>query len=368
MSKDYYRILGVTRKTSPADIKKTYRKLARKYHPDLNPGDKAAESQFKDIQEAYAVLSDPKKKSQYDQFGSVGDHPPGGPRAGGFSGFEGFNFSDMGSGSVRDFFDNLFGGGARGRSQGPVRGEDLTYNMKIGFMDAVNGLETRIRLSRMAACPACGGKGYQKSGQPSVCPACGGSGQTVVRQGAMQFSTPCRTCHGTGTSPGQECAVCRGSGQSQTTGTIKVRIPAGVDNGSRVRIAGKGNAGAKGGPSGDLFIHIEVDTHRFFKREGSNIFVKVPITIAESTLGARIEIPTVSGKSTIKIPPGTRSGQKFRLKDKGLPRLRMRSRGDQFVEVVIIPPPFDNQRVRELVKEIEKVSDQNPRENLETGV
>jgi len=370
MSKDYYSILGVDRKASASDIKKSYRKLARKYHPDLNPKDKSAESRFKEIQGAYAVLSDPKKKAQYDRFGFVGDHPPGGPQpgysTGGAGGFEGFNFSDFGSASFQDFFSNIFGGAQQRPARGPVKGDDLQYTMRVGFMDAINGLETRIRLTRMAACGACGGQGHIQKGGKQTCPTCGGSGQTTVQSGAMRFATPCRTCRGSGIAPGQECPTCHGQGQVQKTETIKVRIPAGVDTGSRVRIPGKGNAGTMGGGVGDLFISIEVDNHRFFRREGTNIYVKLPITITEATLGAKIEVPTVYGSATIKIPPGTRSGQKFRLRDKGIPKLRKRSRGDQFTEVYIVPPPFDNQRVRELVKEIGEISEENPRAGLET--
>ncbi len=364
MDKDYYKILEVDRKASVAEIKKAYRKLARKYHPDLNPGDKAAEAKFKEIQEAYSVLSDPKKKSQYDQFGFVGDVPPGAGQRAYSSGFEGFDFSNFGTSSFRDFFDNIFGQTAAQTRQRVERGEDLHYTMRVSFMDAINGLRTRIQLTRLINCTTCQGKGYvQKSGE-RPCPVCGGSGQANLQRGFMKFSTSCPSCGGTGRAPGEECPTCHGRGLVQKTELISVRIPGGVDTGSKVRIAGKGNAGGGGGSPGDLFITIEVDPHPFFKRQGANIYVKMPITVTEATLGAKIEVPTMYGKTTIRIPPGTKSSQKFRLKDKGAPRPRRGSRGDQFVEVSIVPPPFDNERIRELMRELEKISGENPREKM----
>lgn len=367
MANDYYKTLGVDRKTSVAEIKKAYRKLARKYHPDLNPGDKNAESRFKDIQEAYSVLSDPEKKKQYDQFGFVGGGPGGpGPQAGyGAGGFEGFNFSDFGSSSFRDFFDNIFGGAASPAQRGPTRGEDLMYTMKMGFQDAVHGLKTRIRLTRMVSCEACGGQGHQATGGAQACSACGGTGRANVQSGAMRFATTCRACGGTGQARGPECPSCHGMGLIQKTELISVRIPAGVDTGSKVRIAGKGNAGERGGATGDLYIVIDVSPHKVYKRDGSDVTIKVPITVPEATLGAKIEVPTLYGKTTIKIPPGTKSGQKFRLRDKGIPKLGKSSRGNQFVEVFIVPPSFHDERVRELMRELQNLSDENPRQDLE---
>jgi molecular chaperone DnaJ len=371
MAKDYYKTLGVSRQASAADIKKAYRKLARKFHPDLNPGDKNAEARFKEIQEAYSVLNDPKKKSQYDQFGSVGEAPhqgPSGRRPTG-GGFEGFDFSDFGGGayggtsSFRDIFSSMFGGGAAARpaQRGPTRGDDLMYTMKVGFMDAVKGVQTRIRLTRMVRCENCGGRGTLQTGGGQACPACGGTGRTNVQSGAMRFATVCRACGGTGKAQGPECPACHGMGLVQKTDTINVRIPAGVDNGSKVRIAGKGNDGEEGGPPGDLFIVIQMDPHKFFQRDGSNVKVKVPVTVPEATLGAKIDVPTLYGQATIKIPPGTKSGQKFRLGGKGIPKVGKSTRGDQFVEVYIVPPSFHDEKIRELMREIQKVSDENPR-------
>ncbi len=364
MEKDYYQILGVPRNASQAEIKKAYRKLARKYHPDLNPGDKTAEAKFKEIQEAYSVLSDPKKRAQYDQFGFVGNVPPGAEESSPFSGFEGFDFSDYGSATFRDIFEVFFGERATKRTAEPERGEDLHYTIKLGFEDAINGVQTKIRLNRLVSCPSCGGLGFISSSGSNRCPTCGGRGRTTVQRGFMRFSSECPTCGGTGRMPGAMCSFCHGEGRIQSSETINVRIPAGVDTGSKVRIAGKGNAGRRGGPPGDLYISIEVAPHSLFHREGNNIYIKVPITISEATLGAKIEVPTLTGKTTIRIPPGTKSGQKFRIRGLGVPIAGGRARGDQFVEVTIVPPPFQDQRVRELMKELERIAPENPREKM----
>jgi molecular chaperone DnaJ len=367
---DYYQVLGVDRQTATADIKKAYRKLARKYHPDLNPGDKSAEAKFKEIQEAYSVLSDPKKRSQYDQFGYAGDRPPGGPGGGPFSGggggFEGFDFSDSGTGSFRDFFENVFGGGMASSSRAGAppqseRGEDLLYSMTVAFEDAVKGVQTKIQLTRQAACDVCQGTGGASGGRSRSCPTCGGSGRSFVQKGFMKFSAPCPACGGRGTVRGDDCGGCGGRGSVQRTEVINVRIPAGVDAGSKVRIAEKGNAGRLGGPAGDLFITINVAPHALFRREGTSVFIKLPVSVPEATLGAKIEVPTLDGRSTIRIPPGTKSGQKFRIRGQGVPVLGGQGRGDEFVEVTIVPPPFNDQRVRELMKELEKIDPRNPR-------
>ena len=369
MAKDFYQVLGVPKDAALADIKKAYRRLARKFHPDLNPGDKTAEARFKEIQEAYAVLSDAKKRAQYDQFGAAGGFPPGagpgGPGGpGGGPGFEGFDFSDYGSSTFRDFFENLFGGGPRpGRTsqRGPERGEDLQYAMTIGFEDAIRGVEARIRVNRLVACGACGGHGQAAGGRKRPCPSCGGSGRGTVQRGFMKFSSACPACGGTGETTGEACRACGGQGAVQKSDLITVRIPAGVDNGSKVRVPGRGNAGRHGGPPGDLYIVIEVSPHPQFRREGANISIRVPITVPEATLGAKIEVPTLWGSTTIRLPPGTRSGQKFRIKEQGAPVAGRKTRGDQLVEVSIVPPPFEDQRVRELMKELEKVSGPSPR-------
>ncbi len=369
MPKDYYQVLGVAKEAGLPDIKKAYRKLARKFHPDLNPGDKTAEARFKEIQEAYAVLSDQKKRAQYDQFGDLGGVPPGaGPGGPGGAGFEGFDFSDYGSSTFRDFFENLFsGGGPRGPQApagGPERGEDLQYSMQIGFEDAIHGVQTRIRVNRQAGCEACGATGQAAGSRRRPCPACGGSGRGTVQRGFMKFSSACPACGGTGQTPGEPCPTCGGQGAAQKSDLISVRIPAGVDNGSKVRVPGRGNAGRNGGPPGDLYIVIEVAPHAFFRREGAAISVRVPISVPEATLGAKIEVPTLWGPKTIRIPPGTRSGQKFRIKDQGAPAAGRKGRGDEYAEVYIVPPPFDNERIREMMKELDKISGPNPRQSM----
>lgn len=362
MDKDYYKILGVSRKALPADIKKAYRKLARKYHPDLNPGDNSAEAKFKEIQEANGVLSDPKKRKQYDQFGFVGDAPPK-PGGGYSSGFEGFDFSNFGSSSFKDFFENMVGG-TRQQQTTPRKGEDLNYSMRVSFKDAIHGVQTKIRLTRMAPCSTCNGHGFMATAGKQKCPVCGGSGQVSAQKGIMRFAQVCPSCRGSGISPGAQCNACHGSGHAQKTQTLSVRIPAGVKSGSKVRIPKKGHAGSRGADPGDLYILIEVDNHPFFKREGANIQIKVPITVPEATLGAKIEVPTLWDKTIIRIPPGTKSGQKFRIRGKGAPMPGKKIKGDQFVEVNIVPPPFNNERIREIMKELETISGQNPRDNL----
>jgi molecular chaperone DnaJ len=291
----------------------------------------------------------------------AGQRGPGGP------GFEGFDFSGSGSSTFRDFFD-LFGGGREAEQMrgGPERGEDLQYTMQFGFEDAIHGVQTRIRVNRLAACETCGGQGRASGGRKRPCPACGGSGRGTVQRGFMKFSGACPACSGSGHSPGEECRACRGQSAVPKSDLISVRIPPGVDNGSKVRIPGRGNAGRNGGSPGDLFIVIEVAPHAFFKREGATISIKVPITVPEATLGAKIEVPTLWGKTTIRIPPGTKSGQKFRIKEQGAPLAGRKGRGDEYAEVFIVPPPFDNQRIREMMKELEQISGPNPRDSSET--
>ena len=362
MDKDYYKVLGVERNASAAEIKKAYRRFARKYHPDLNPGDKSAEAKFKEIQEAYSVLSDPKKKVRFDQFGYV---PPGaGQQQTYSSGFEGFDFSDYGTSSFRDFFENVFGGGIPRTPVAAEKGEDLQYTMKIGFEDAINGVQTKIRINRMMNCTSCGGEGTSQGGRQRSCPTCGGSGRSHMQKGFMKFSAVCPDCGGSGRTRGEACLSCRGQGNVAQVELINVRIPPGVDTGSKVRIPGKGNAGHNGGPPGDLYIAIEVSPHPLFRREGANIYIKLPITVPEATLGAKVEVPSLYGRTTIKIPPGTKSGQKFRIKEQGAPVPGKKSRGDEYVEVSIVPPPFNDQRIRELMKELEKLSGPNPREKM----
>jgi molecular chaperone DnaJ len=369
--KDYYEILGVNKNASINDIKKAYRKLARKYHPDLNPGDKAAEQKFKEINEAHETLKDPEKKKQYDLYGSLGANAgPGGPGSGRDGNFEGFDFSTSGNSSFGDIFETIFGNmggprpqaGKRGRKAEP--GEDLHYSMSLSFMDAANGIETPIQVSHKQPCPACKGKGIDASSKQSVCPTCGGQGRVRKQTGFMKFGSVCPNCGGSGVLPGAPCRSCGGEGRSETTSRLRVRIPAGVDNDSRVRIAGKGNAGRNGGPEGDLIITIHVTPHKVFHRSGQDLEMTLPVTYAEAALGAKIEIPTLEGASLFKVPPGTASGQKLRLKGKGIFNPKTRENGDLYVEIRIVPPSTKDLKVRELLKEIEKISPYDPREEL----
>ena len=373
--KDYYEVLGVSKNASINDIKKAYRKLARKYHPDLNPGDKAAEQKFKEINEAHETLKDPEKKKQYDLYGSLGARgAPGGPGFGPEPGrggnFEGFDFNTSGNSSFGDIFETIFGNlgsqrpqaGRKGRKA--EAGEDLLYSMNLNFMDAARGIETTIQVSHKQACPACKGKGIDAASKQSVCPTCGGQGRVQKQTGFMKFGSICPNCGGSGVLPGAPCPSCGGDGRVESSSRLRVRIPAGVDNDSKVRIAGKGNAGRNGGPEGDLIITIHVSPHKVFRRSGHDLEMTLPVTYAEAALGAKIEIPTLDGASLFKVPPGTASGQKLRLKGKGIVNPKTRENGDLYVEIRIIPPSTKDLKVRELLKEIEKVAPYEPREEL----
>lgn len=365
---DYYKILGVSRKASLSEIKKAYRKLARKYHPDLNPGDKVAEKKFKEITGAYEVLKDPKKRKQYDTFGSVGTHFGNGRRS---ADFEGFNFTSTGSSSFNDIFETIFGGHGgfqtqtRTRAKEPERGEDLRYSMNLSFLDAANGIETPIQIVRKEICSACKGKGVKLNSSRTVCPVCKGSGRVEKQTGFMRFASVCPNCAGTGYFPGKSCMVCNGEGRVDKVTRIKVKIPAGVDNNSRVRINRKGNEGKLNGPPGDLIITINVTPHKFFKRYGSNLEILLPITYSEAALGAKIEVPTLDGKALLKIPPQSPSGRKLRLKTKGVINPKTKRKGDMIIEIKIVPPSIKDLEVRRLLKEVENISPYNPRTDME---
>jgi len=371
--KDYYEILGVSKSASVNDIKKAYRKLARKHHPDLNPGDKAAEQKFKEINEAHETLKDPEKRKQYDLYGSLGARGNPGAGSRGNGNFEGFDFSTSGNSPFGDIFETIFGNMGEQRAQGAQgghrrrqaeRGEDLLYSMNLNFMDAANGLETTIQVSHKQACAACKGKGIDAASKQSTCPTCGGRGRVQKQSGFMKFGSMCPNCGGSGILPGAPCHACGGDGRVDTTSRLRVRIPAGVDNDSKVRIGGKGNAGRDGGPEGDLIITIHVSPHKVFRRNGHDLEMSLPVTYAEAALGAKIEIPTLDGSSLFKVPPGTASGQKLRLKGKGIINPKTRENGDLYVEIKIVPPSTKDLKVRELLKEIEKISPYDPREEL----
>jgi molecular chaperone DnaJ len=364
---DYYKILGVGKKASLSDIKKAYRKLARKYHPDLNPGDKESEKKFKNITEAYETLKDPEKRKQYDMFGTVGGNYRTGGRAG--SPFEGFDFTSSGSSSFGDIFETIFGSHGQSHTQNkeqrkPEQGEDLRYSINLSFLDAAHGIETPIQLTRKEACKSCGGKGIERNSSRVTCPRCNGSGKIQKQTGFMKFASPCSSCSGTGYLPGRNCSTCGGEGRVDNVSKIRIRIPAGVDNDSKVRINGKGNAGRFGGPIGDLIISITVPKHKFFKRDGANLEVTLPITYLEAALGAKVEVPTLDGHTRLKVPPGTSSGQKLRLKGKGVLNPKSKNKGDMIVEIKIVPPPTTDIEVRKLLQKIEKKAPYNPRKDM----
>lgn len=370
MAKDFYEVLGVPRGATQAQIKQAYRKLARRHHPDVNPGDKAAERRFKEISGAYHVLGDTARRKQYDQFGSFDSGAPAGggeprSRAGGFS-FSGFDFESAGGGAgFKDVFQEIFGRRRKARApKEPLRGGDLQYIVNLSFVDALRGIEAEVPVTRHVACEACQGRGRVLTGGTRTCPACGGSGRQTIRAEAMQFESPCNTCGGTGVFSGEPCRACRGEGTVPRKETIKVRIPAGVDNGSRVRVPGKGNEGSAGGPAGDLYILTNVSPHTIFKRKGDNIYVTVPITAAEAALGAKIEVPTIDGSATIRIPPSTQSGQRFRLRSRGAKSIRGETRGDQYVEAVIVMPKVVDEETKELYRTIQRHERWNPRSEL----
>lgn len=367
---DYYELLGVPRKANAKDIRAAFRKLARKYHPDLNPGDKASEEKFKQIQEAYDVLSDTKKRQMYDQYGFYSENLAGGAPGGAGEGpggvhfdFGGFDFGGGAGTSFRDLFSQVFRGGAAAEGAAAVRepGGDLEYQLEIGFSEAVRGVVKKLSVVRLDACAPCHGTGA--IGSPQTCTACNGTGSIQQAAGRMRFNVPCNRCGGTGKLR-TPCRACNGEGRVRRTETIDVRIPAGVASGSRVRVAGKGNSGTMGAPAGDLYLRVEVKRHPVFEREGDDLFVKVPVTVSEATLGAKIEVPTIDGRSLVRIPPGTNSGQRLRLREKGVPSARTGERGDQYVEVqVVVPRPAD-ERVRTLMKELESLAPEDPRKEL----
>lgn len=377
-NKDYYSILGVKRDAKSDEIKKAYRRLARKYHPDVNPGDKVAEEKFKEIQEAYDVLSDEKKRKVYDRFGYYSDNldpdSPFASHAGSTSSGAGFDFSsfawDFGStstgSSFRDIFSELFGGGKRETEPPrpvPKRGEDIEIPLALSFEEAVKGLTTTITVNRSEQCPRCQGAG--DTGGPLVlCSTCNGTGRVARFGGRIQLAQTCTDCAGTGKRR-QPCSVCAGKGVIPKTEQVKVRIPAGVDTGSRVRVPKKGHAGRLGAEPGDLYIITNVSNHKYFTRKGDNIYITVPITIPEAVLGTKIEVPTIEGKAQLKIPPGTQSGQKFRLRGRGVPSLRNPNlRGDQFVEVQIKLPKVISEETKELLRQFEKINPENPRKEM----
>ena len=351
--RDYYEVLGVSKGASEDEIKKAYKKMARKYHPDLNPGDKSAEEKFKEVNEAYEVLSDADKRARYDQYGHAGVDPNFG--AGGFGGgFDGgFDFGDLGD-IFGSFFGGGFGGGRRTNPNAPQRGESIRMAVTISFEEAAFGCEKEVTVERYEACDTCHGSGCAPGTSPEVCPDCHGTGTVQVRRqtpmGVFATSSPCPKCGGKGRIIHQPCKDCRGSGMVRKKKTIQASIPAGIDNGQTISIRGQGNAGKNGGPAGDLLITITVRPHELFRREGTSVLCEAPITFTQAVLGAELEIPTIDGKVKYTLPEGTQSGTTFRLKGKGIPSINGRGRGDQYVTVYIETPRNLNKEQKEALK------------------
>ena len=398
-TKDYYATLGVKKSASAEDIRKAFRKLARKYHPDVNPGDKAAEEKFKALSEANDVLSDPKKRKIYDQLGFYSDNIdpatadayaragagagdfsgggfPGGQAGGGPQGsnfdFSGFDFSDLvdgargrksgSSGGFRDIFSGIFGGRGGAHEEGPEPGEDLEYQVNVPFWTAIRGGVMRLNITRRDTCSNCHGTGFIE--QPGTCPQCGGKGQITQTSGRMKFNVPCPRCHGTGKNI-STCPVCHGEGTVERTEPLEVRIKPGTRDGQRIRLAGKGNAGSHGGPTGDLYAIIRTGDHPVFHREGDDIHLTVPVSVTEAALGAKVEVPTIDGRTLLRIPPGTQSGQKLRLREKGVPSATKDGvRGDEIVEVKIAVPVPRDEETKEVLRELAKLNPEDPRADL----
>jgi molecular chaperone DnaJ len=356
--RDFYEILGVSRDADEESLKKAYRAVAMRDHPDRNPDDPDAEERFKAASEAYAILSDPEKRAAYDRFGhaGVGAGAPGG----GQGGFQ--DFGDLGG--FTDIFDDLFGdifGGRRGgggqrRGRGQ-RGADLRYNLEIDLTDVVAGFESKIKIPKMRPCETCTGSGAQPGTQPERCSACGGMGQRVLQQGFFRVSRPCDACGGAGEIIRDRCTDCRGQGRVEGQQAISVRIPAGVDEGTRLRLTGEGEAGIAGGASGDLYVVISIKRSEFFEREGPDLHCEIPVTMVQASLGAEIDVPTLEGKVKLKVPEGTQSGKILRLRGKGLPTLRSSSRGDQLLHIFVETPTRLTNKQRELLETFAEETD-----------
>jgi molecular chaperone DnaJ len=352
--RDYYEVLGVSRNADEAELKRAYRAIAMRDHPDRNPDDPAAEERFKEASEAYAVLQDPEKRRAYDRFGHAG---LGGGAPGGFQDFGDLgNFGDIFEG----LFGDLFGGGrAGGRRRGRgQRGADLRYNLEIELRDVLTGLESTVKIPKTRPCGTCEGSGARPGTSPEVCGACGGSGQMVLQQGFFRVSRPCSECAGSGEIVRDRCPDCRGQGRIEGQQTINVRIPAGVDEGTRLRLSGEGEAGISGGPPGDLYVVISVRPHELFEREGPDLHCQVPITMVQAALGAEIDVPTLEGKVKLKVQAGTQSGKVMRLRGKGLPTLRSSNRGDQMLHLFVETPTKLTRAQRELLEQFAKESDE----------
>ena len=348
---DYYETLGVSRDVNEDELKKAYRKLAMKYHPDRNPDDAHAESMFKDLSEAYGVLSDPQKREAYNQYG----HAAFG------SGSGDFDFRSSFSDVFDDLFGEFMGGGSRraGR-RGPSRGADLRYNMEINLEEAFGGKQTKIQATTSVGCQDCSGSGAAGGTKPTVCNLCGGAGKVRAQQGFFTIERTCATCQGSGTVIADPCKICHGSGRVQKDKTLSVNIPPGVEDGTRIRLAGEGEAGARGASAGDLYIFISVTPHPLFSREEMQLYCQVPIPMISAILGGAIDVPTLGGgRARVSIPHGTQNGHQFRLRGKGMPALRGGSKGDMYIEVLVEPPVNLNKKQKELLKQFESLGSKN---------
>lgn len=350
MSKrDYYETLGVARNASEADLKKAYRRLAMKYHPDRNPDDEKAEAKFKEAKEAYEVLADGQKRAAYDQFGHAGVDPSMGGGPGGFGGNAG-GFGDV----FEDIFGDIFGGGRGGhQQQGPARGSDLRYNLELTLEQAVHGAKTEIRIPTLVACKICNGSGAKKGSAPVTCSTCEGAGQVRMQQGFFSIQQTCPACQGKGQTITDPCTNCHGQGRTQEHKTLSIKIPAGVDEGDRIRLAGEGEAGQQGAQAGDLYVQVHIQAHAIFKRDANDLHCEVPISFATAALGGEIEIPTLDGKVRLKIPAETQSGKLFRLRHKGVKALRGSVKGDLICRVVVETPVKLSKEQREMLSSFE---------------
>ncbi|WP_137719378.1 molecular chaperone DnaJ [Methylobacillus flagellatus] len=349
--KDFYEVLGVNRDASDEEIKKAYRKLAMKYHPDRNPDNPKAEESFKEAKEAYEILSDEEKRGAYDQYGHAGVDPSMGGGGGGGAGFG--NFSD----AFGDIFGDIFGGGGGGgRRSNVYRGADLRYNMEISLEDAARGTETKIRIPVMSECETCHGSGARPGTQPVTCTTCNGHGQVRMQQGFFSVQQTCPKCHGSGKMVKEPCPTCHGGGRVKQHKTLSVKIPAGVDEGDRIRLSGEGEAGVNGGPTGDLYVVVHLKPHEIFKRDGANLHCEMPISFTTAALGGEIEIPTLDGHAKMKIPAETQTGAVFRLRGKGIKPLRSNELGDLMCHVVVETPVRLTERQKELLREMEEIN------------
>ena len=355
MSKrDYYTVLGVEKGASEDELKKAYRKLAMKHHPDRNPDDKEAEAKFKEAKEAYEVLSEPRKRAAYDQYGHAGVDPS----MGGRPGAEGFGgFAD----AFGDIFGEIFGQQGRGnRANGVYRGADLRYNLELSLEDAARGAEVKIRIPSLDECETCHGTGAKPGTQPKQCGTCNGRGEVRVSQGFFSIQQTCPTCHGKGKVVSDPCAACQGQGRVKKSKTLSVKIPAGVDQDDRIRLTGEGEAGLNGGPHGDLYVVVSLKQHAVFQRDGADLHCEMPISFATAALGGELEIPTLDGHATITVPAETQSGQTFRLRNKGIRPVRGSAAGDLYCHVMVETPVKLTARQKELLRELESISQENP--------